>query len=593
MISIRRLFVLISLAYSAVMAAGFVAVHLWWLYPEKVQTVLQQQEAELASLEGQFKHLQDEVHILAKDHARQRDIIHFLTSEQPLPLSHLFNPDHFELLQLDGVIFLNRQQQALTLFQHTDFQHTDGLHPTPNTTPNTAARATQQANSDWADMPVTPDSGYTLFQGQPYISAAAPVFHQTSNEQLGHLILLRQIDQTMLDRIAETIGNPITLIPPRTDLMAFQDALTAPQTTLNLCQYLTSGKPAFCLTMMPRTAPPTFVHLEGVMTVILFSLLPLLVSIMALGLLIEPIRRVTRLLEQHHEARIITPIQVDSPLRILEFRQLEQAYNAVARTVEAQQQTLQDQNLELERQKTQLEQQTRELEKTSNTDRLTGIPNRRVFDMAVQQAWKRIQRRHYSIAVVMVDIDYFKQYNDILGHQQGDQALKQVAQALKRCSQRTDELVCRYGGEEFGLIIYIKDGKELEKYRQRLKDTITALQIPHPKSPLASHLTISAGISWIKEPGDWLRSYTPEYWVELADVALYLAKVMGRNTALHQTIAEGQDKNTHNSFEDLKLLKAQLEEQLRLQEQTETPATASLPDDLKQALLQTQTANDD
>lgn len=581
MISIRRLFVLISLAYSAVMAAGFVAVHLWWLYPEKVETVLHQQQAELSRLEGQFKHLQNEVHILAQDHAQQREIMRFLTSETPLPLHHLFNPDHFRLLQLDGVIFLDQQQQAHTLFQHPhNITDTQGMSHYP-----------EQAQSDLSDMPMTTESGYTLFQGQPYLSAAAPIFNQTHETQLGHLVLLRKIDQPMLDRMSETLGNSIRLVPPKRGLMPLQGSLSEPQKSLNLCQYLASGQPVFCLTMMPRTAPPTFVHLEGVLTVTLFSLLPLLVSLMALGLLIEPIRRVTSLLEHHHEARIIKPIQINSPVRILEFLQLEQAYNAVARTVDDQQQTLQNQNIELERQKAQLEQQTRKLEKTSNTDRLTGIPNRRAFDMAVQQAWKRIQRRHYSIAVVMVDIDYFKQYNDILGHQKGDQALKQVAQALKRCSQRADELVCRYGGEEFGLIIYIKDGKELEKYRQRLKDTIAALKIPHPKSPLGEYLTISAGISWIKEPGDWLRHYTPEYWVELADIALYLSKVMGRNTALHQTIAEGQDKNTHNSFEDLRLLKEQLEAQLRQQEQQES--TASLPDDLRQALSKTQTANDD
>lgn len=164
------------------------------------------------------------------------------------------------------------------------------------------------------------------------------------------------------------------------------------------------------------------------------------------------------------------------------------------------------------------------LQEMSYQDGLTGIANRRRFDDFLNQEWYRALRNAKSLAIIMMDIDFFKRYNDSLGHLAGDDALKHVAQALKSRIHRTTDLLARYGGEEFACILPDTDMEGAKLLAETLRQAVSAIERPHPASEISPFVTISIGVACtipIKgEPGSLL---------DLADKALYRAKILGRN----------------------------------------------------------------
>lgn len=159
------------------------------------------------------------------------------------------------------------------------------------------------------------------------------------------------------------------------------------------------------------------------------------------------------------------------------------------------------------------------------SDGLTQIPNRRHFDQHLAQQWRQMAREQKPLAILLCDIDYFKQYNDAYGHLGGDDCLKLVAQTLCHRARRPYDLVARYGGEEFAVILPGTDWAGAIEVAQRLKTAIAKLQIPHSASRVAAYVTVSIGVaSMIPNP-----NLLPTHLITIADRNLYLAKHQGRN----------------------------------------------------------------
>jgi diguanylate cyclase (GGDEF)-like protein len=158
-------------------------------------------------------------------------------------------------------------------------------------------------------------------------------------------------------------------------------------------------------------------------------------------------------------------------------------------------------------------------------DGLTGIQNRRMFDQHIQRAWNQAVRDTQRVAVLLVDIDCFKDYNDRYGHQAGDECLRAVAVSLSQCARRPMDFVARYGGEEFAVILYEASREYVAEVLTRIQRSIAELNIPHEASRVASRLTVSIGAAFVL-PGV---NRTHDGLVQLADEALYSAKEQGRN----------------------------------------------------------------
>jgi two-component system, sensor histidine kinase LadS len=167
------------------------------------------------------------------------------------------------------------------------------------------------------------------------------------------------------------------------------------------------------------------------------------------------------------------------------------------------------------------------LEALSTTDSLTGIANRRRFDEVLESEWIRAARLGQPLALAMIDIDWFKKYNDHYGHQGGDDCLKNVAAVLAANVCRTGDLVVRYGGEEFAFIVPATEGGVALNIANKIIDALQTLALPH-KMSMFGYVTASIGVAAIiPEHG-----LAPDILLKAADEALYRAKEQGRNRAL-------------------------------------------------------------
>jgi len=186
-------------------------------------------------------------------------------------------------------------------------------------------------------------------------------------------------------------------------------------------------------------------------------------------------------------------------------------------------------------------QKAEELRRLTTVDPLTGIANRRAFEDALDQEWRRMMRHHTELSLLLIDVDYFKRFNDTYGHVAGDQCLRAVAQAVARRARRAGELAARYGGEEFAVLLPHTDIEAARRLAELICATVREQRIPHGGSEVAPYVTVSIGVAYISEVPDTAAALSRDgaagtmmpsgatVLIEMADHALYAAKTAGRN----------------------------------------------------------------
>jgi len=205
------------------------------------------------------------------------------------------------------------------------------------------------------------------------------------------------------------------------------------------------------------------------------------------------------------------------------YRDISDIKQAQEEILQSQRQVLQA-NAALQERTRQLESVNVQLERISNYDGLTAIPNRRYFEHFYDLEWRRAWREKKWITLIMIDVDFFKAYNDRHGHLAGDECLKQIAQALQLVNRASD-LVSRYGGEEFVAVLSGTDLAGARLIAERMRKRVHGLRLVHGDSAVGPHVTVSMGIaSQIPEA-----CATPGELLLRADQALYLAKSSGRD----------------------------------------------------------------
>jgi diguanylate cyclase (GGDEF)-like protein len=177
-----------------------------------------------------------------------------------------------------------------------------------------------------------------------------------------------------------------------------------------------------------------------------------------------------------------------------------------------------------------LARQRRELELLSLEDGLTGIANRRFFDLALDRAMRQSKCQQQSLGLALFDVDHFKQYNDFYGHARGDDALRQVATILRGFARRPDDVAARFGGEEF--VLLIPAANDFAVMLERLRLAVLDRGIAHARSPVRSCLTLSAGGVVLRHTA----SFSAAELVSHADRLLYRAKLAGRNRIMLDVI---------------------------------------------------------
>ncbi len=167
----------------------------------------------------------------------------------------------------------------------------------------------------------------------------------------------------------------------------------------------------------------------------------------------------------------------------------------------------------------------KELEDLSYLDSLTGVANRRKFDAVLKKEWGEARHNTQPLSLILLDVDFFKRYNDHHGHVEGDNCLRRIAQALAAAANRPRDFFARYGGEEFVLVLPASDERAATAVAERCRRTIFKAQIPHDNSPLGQMITVSMGSGTVIPTA----SEDPKSFIDLVDRRLYQAKRAGRN----------------------------------------------------------------
>ena len=185
----------------------------------------------------------------------------------------------------------------------------------------------------------------------------------------------------------------------------------------------------------------------------------------------------------------------------------------------------------------QMQDQLTSVQELARTDSLTGLWNRRTFDESFDIEWNRHLRTSDQLGVLVIDVDFFKTFNDRFGHQAGDECLKAVGQALSGCSRRSGEMIARYGGEEFAVILPNCNLPAAMKMGEAVRDKVESLAIEHPDTGFG-YVTVSVGAAVMTPDGN----NKPDHLFELADTALYQAKQTGRNRVSNLVLPSKDEK---------------------------------------------------
>jgi hemerythrin len=207
------------------------------------------------------------------------------------------------------------------------------------------------------------------------------------------------------------------------------------------------------------------------------------------------------------------------------YRMLSEQNSELARANAHLEDRVLQRTLELERANTALKSANQQLEVFSRTDGLLKIANRQYFDERLGEECARAHRSGSPLGLLMIDVDFFKPYNDRYGHQEGDRCLQAVAQTVASVLLRSSDLVARYGGEELGVILPATDAAGTLATAQRVCNAVYALELPHADSSAAPYVTVSVGACTRLPRG---RDADADL-LALADRALYQAKGAGRN----------------------------------------------------------------
>jgi diguanylate cyclase (GGDEF)-like protein len=176
------------------------------------------------------------------------------------------------------------------------------------------------------------------------------------------------------------------------------------------------------------------------------------------------------------------------------------------------------------------------LNELAQRDGLTGLYNRRIFDDYILRVWRQARRDRVPVEIIFIDIDHFKVYNDLYGHQAGDDCLRKVAHRISRAAKRPFDFSARYGGEEFVLVLYGPPQDYARVLPEQLRQEILELAIQHEGSQVGPTITVSVGVA-IADPSSG-RSLTGA--IQAADEALYEAKQSGRNRVIFKDASESE-----------------------------------------------------
>ncbi len=510
------------------------AIHHWFVFPEFFRLEGQQAEQDLQrvrhALEREISHL-DEV---CWDWAGWDDMYAFVKSPSPQFIASNLVLGTFLDNRINLIYLYDRQGRlvwgeahemtegrplALALFEQS---HLPEMLALPEQMPS---------GKSPADFGI---SGILPTEHGPLLLSARPVLtSENRGPTRGTLVMGRLLDASLAADLAEQtrleffVGQPEPpsegknfRFDPDADFPQFDKSHEGRLVTYQIYPDL-RGQPAFLIRVeSPRTLIRT---LRSMMRHVVLSLIVaglalfVLLSTLLQRIILGPVSRLTE-----HARAIRTDGDLSARIHLRrsdEIGQLSCEFDGMM--------------AEIEQKTSELARANGELQRLSHEDMLTRLANRRKFEECLSQEWQRMFRERRPLSLILCDLDFFKLYNDTYGHQEGDRCLRLVAVALRENSRRSTDLVARFGGEEFAIILADTEMEGALAVAEAVRGAVRLLKIPHQSSTIDPCVTLSAGVATLVPEAD----LAPEVLVSLADQALYHAKQQGRNRVKAQELA--------------------------------------------------------
>ncbi|MBR2514457.1 MAG: diguanylate cyclase [Halomonas sp.] len=520
----RFLIALTSVFLLAVIVLGLLTRFVFFpaLYKEEQSIIIN----EMDRLERSVTVNQQQLQAQARDWATWDDTYEFVQGNYPRYAEVNFSQSMFEEMRYKLMAFFNADGEVHFL---------GGLNPTTGQY-QTCETATQTCS--WM-MPYVVSMQRSIQEGSdqkhnvlythpaPTMVASSPILRtDSSGPPTGWLFKVRAMNSDWLGVLSELTGMPLSLtVRPIASIPASRTTSTIMGNTVLAERFLTTYQPGAIIAISSRLERDRYLAgLRSLRYVLLWTGVMMLLVIVAVLVLLQkmilaPLRALTLFTEQLSQESL--------PQHGLTHRSDEIGLLARA----------------FERQFTRQRQLNEKLSILSTHDTLTGLPNRRLFDHELQRAVEQAIAHHTPVAVMMLDIDHFKLFNDHYGHPKGDHCLATVSAKLQAFAENNDVLIARTGGEEFSVLAEMP-ADQAHRLANAINAEIDALNYPHAFSPVAPHLTFSIGISTLEID----EHFTPSALMSTADQALYQAKKAGRHQVrLYAPPLANETVSAHNT----------------------------------------------
>ena len=519
-----RVFTLILVLFTTII----LSYRIWIQLPQLEATMLKLSERELSTLVFAINRITKPMVTLNYDYAVWDESFEFVQdphseqSQKYLLANYL--DDNFVLQEIDGVFIFDKQWNTLYAkgFHHKNqielkFQfHDFTLFPENRAIGSIPAEGTEVKSK----MGVLS----TLFGPAIFISTAI-LPSEKSLDANGFLVFIRLINQEFIDEISLFTATPVIMAHIGKDESIGDLADWDAEVDLDKLSPFTQriirnaqGQPVVKLTLHHSNGQPPSIWGIGLISLVLAMLMLLITVYMLLaGFIIKPVQRLASNIKDMDKVQYFKELPKNHI--ISELRKISFHFNALVGKV-------QRQNILLS--------------KLVYVDELTQIANRRAFELHLDTQIQLLNRHNIGLTLILADIDYFKRYNDSLGHLAGDEALKKVATVLEQHFKRAEDICARFGGEEFIMFYSDISAESLQQKLTEIIHSFKGLAIPHPSSKVADYVTVSLGVCQVLTDPD--ASYNFEYSITgkqiilMADKALYQAKDNGRNQFRKVTI---------------------------------------------------------
>ncbi|MPY23946.1 diguanylate cyclase [Shewanella sp. YLB-07] len=510
--TLRRFSFIYSICLMCIFSALLIGYRYYFEYPQILQRIVMLQTRELHAVDIMIDQQLQQLAISNYDYAVWDESYEFIQYPTRAFITENFLDDTFTSLKIDGAIFVGKNKK-IQWDRGFDYVEKRALSVEPLDVVTAEIVNITYPTSSQTDA-VPQKMGFISTNYGPVMFASSQLRQSDrSGQQVGMLLFIRKVRLSLIHQLADFSQLSIT----QGDINAQQNIDHIPDISAPI------GDAAFSLTRqrvikditgkaiiilnirhINNDPPPFFNHTLQIILVVLITI-PFILQWIVNLMFIRPITiGITNIVNMIYRGEL-TPLKGES--NILEIQKLITSFNQLVNIVN---------------------QQKEDLEVLALKDALTGIANRRAFENHLSLSWSLTQRNALPLAIVMVDIDFFKHYNDNLGHQAGDAAIQQVATTLSQHLVRNDDMVARYGGEEFAIILINTDISHVQSMMSRLLLAVRHLAISHPGSSVSSHLTISLGAAVTTQ----FECTSVDELLLHADQALYQAKSAGRNNAM-------------------------------------------------------------